>query len=239
MAPQKTEAIILKGPWKQRAGVCFELDNATIEPARTIRYLGINFDDRGKFAKHIEKMVTKAEARIGSLTRIMPNIGGPKSCKREVIWGTVQSILLFGAPIWYREMTIKKYREMMIKTQRKMLLRVASAYRTVSTKAVQVITGIPPIELLVEERKYIHDRPDGQTKQAKVVARQITLDKWQTKWDETQNVAQWTKMLIPDVRRWVRCNHRNIDYYMSQILTDHGSFKLFAQHIGKATGIRM
>nr|CAH7728272.1 unnamed protein product [Callosobruchus chinensis] len=45
--------------------------------------------------------------------------------------------------------------------QRRMLLRVACAYRTVSTRALQVIAGGIPIELIVEERRYIHHSDTG------------------------------------------------------------------------------
>jgi hypothetical protein len=38
------------------------------------------------------------------------------------------------------------------KVQR-MALRVAMAHRTVSTEAIQVIADIPPIEIIVQERK--------------------------------------------------------------------------------------
>lgn len=52
-------------------------------------------------------------------------------------------------------MNIKRYKEKMERVQRKMLLRVTSSYRTAYTKALQVITGIVPIELQVEERRNV------------------------------------------------------------------------------------
>ncbi|KAJ8964370.1 hypothetical protein NQ317_003015 [Molorchus minor] len=43
----------------------------------------------------------------------------------------------------------------------------------------------------------------------------------------------WTKRLIPDVRRWAKCRHRRCDYYTTQGLTGHGSFKAYTKRIGK------
>jgi len=45
----------------------------------------------------------------------------------------------------------------MAKCQRKILLRVASACRTVSTDALQVITSLSPIKLVAKERKAVHN----------------------------------------------------------------------------------
>ncbi|KAK9722864.1 hypothetical protein QE152_g19451 [Popillia japonica] len=47
--------------------------------------------------------------------------------------------------------------EVMVRVQRKMLLRLASACRTVSASAVQVVTAMIPIELMVEERTRLGD----------------------------------------------------------------------------------
>lgn len=44
-------------------------------------------------------------------------------------------------------MGIDQYRRMLVSIQRRALLRVASAYRTVSAEAVQVVTGVAPIDL--------------------------------------------------------------------------------------------
>lgn len=49
--------------------------------------------------------------------------------------------------------------------ERKVLIRVVAAYKTVSTLGHQVITGIPPIDLLAEERKYMYDQDkNGKTR---------------------------------------------------------------------------
>lgn len=69
---------------------------------------------------------------MASLARVMPNVGGPRSRKREVSVGVVHTIMLYGAPAWHLGMGIKRYEKMMVSLQRQALLRVASAYRTVS-----------------------------------------------------------------------------------------------------------
>lgn len=232
LAPHKTEAVIIKGP-RDRRRVTFTLDDTEIIPKRSIKYLGIWIDDKGSWGDHIKATCKKAEQRMAALTRLMPNLGGPSSGKRRVLSSVVQSILLYGAPVWSAAMRVKSYKTRMEKVQRQALLRVASAYRTVSTNAVQVVTATAPIHLLAEERRYVHERGGGHLPAVRTEARERTLDMWQAEWDQCRMVAQWTKRLIPDIRPWVTCQHRTTDYFMTQVLTGHGSFGTYTKRIGK------
>lgn len=56
----------------------------------------------------------------------------------------------------YTVVNKKIYRNLLEREQRHALLRVASAFCTISTMALQVITGITPIGLLVQERSHMH-----------------------------------------------------------------------------------
>ncbi|KAJ8930023.1 hypothetical protein NQ314_017232 [Rhamnusium bicolor] len=154
----------------------------------------------GSYGPHIINVAKKAENRAAGLMRIMPNIGGPSSGKR-------------------------RYRTMLEGVQRRMLLRVGSAYRTTSTVALQVITGVIPIDLMVEERRYLYEMGNGQELAIRKAARERTLNLWQRRrWELNEEKGQWTKRLIPNLRPWVTCRHRRIDFYISQFLTGHGSF---------------
>lgn len=232
LAPHKSEVIILKGQ-RNREDVFFKCGEAQLHHKRSIVYLGITLGENSSFGQHIKTTVEKAEKKVTALTRITPNIRGPGSKKREMLYNVVQSILLYGAPIWCDCIKIRKYRQMIIKTQRKMLIRVTSAYRTVSAKAVQVVAGIIPIDLLVEERQVLYHRREENIQQIKVVERTRTIEKWQELWNDTADVAQWTKQLIQNLSEWVKCTHRRADYFLTQVLTGHGSFKVYTKRIGK------
>jgi hypothetical protein len=60
-----------------------------------------------------------------------------------------------------------------------MLISVASAYRTVSGRAVQDIAGVPPLNLLVEERGAAYMRRKDGTTDAEGSRKEDTLTKWQ------------------------------------------------------------
>ncbi|KAK9694655.1 hypothetical protein QE152_g33382 [Popillia japonica] len=92
-------------------------------------------------------------------------------------------------------------------TQRNVLLRVASAFRTVSASALQTITGILPIDLMVQERAALYLQ-DGDDKRLREEARQQSLEARQARWNSESVKAQWTKHLIKDIKAWVMCAQR-------------------------------
>lgn len=135
-------------------------------------YLGEN----SSFGQHIKTTVEKAEKKVTALTRITPNSRGPGSKKRGMLHNVVHSILLM-EHLWCDYIKMRKYRQMTIKTQRKMLIRVTSAYLTISAKAVQVVAGIIPIDLLAEERQVLYHRREDNIQQIKVLERKSTIEK--------------------------------------------------------------
>ncbi|KAJ8973349.1 hypothetical protein NQ317_008622 [Molorchus minor] len=127
----------------------------------------------------------------------------------------------------------RENKNMMVRTQRKMLLRVASAYKTVSAVALQIITGTIPIDLLVKERAYAHYHRQEETREVKERARDNSLIAWQQRWESETAKGQWTKRLIPNITQWIKCEHRTANYHLTQVMSGHGSFRSFAKRIKK------
>lgn len=232
LAPQKTEAVILKGR-KNKEEVKFICSGVEILIKESLVYLGITMSQSCQFGPHIKKAVIEAEKKLGQIMRITSNLRGPGSKKRQMLYNVIQSGLTYGAPIWSDTAMKRIYKKKLTSIQRRTLLRVASAYRTVSARAIQVVTGTVPIELLIEERKNLYYRGKGGGNSVKREERQRTIVKWQEAWGQTCNEAQWTKLLVPRIDEWVSCNHRRTDYYLTQALTGHGSFKTYTKRIGK------
>mgnify|MGYP005984118673 FL=1 len=150
IAEHKCEALILKGR-RDKEGIDFQINGARIEVKKEIKYLGIIWSQnrRNTFGLHIMQTKRKAEETSTKLGPLMPNVDGPSSTKRSVVCGTIHFILLHAAPIWQSVTEIGRYKEMLEATQGKGLLRVASAYCTKSTTALQVITATVPMHLLI------------------------------------------------------------------------------------------
>lgn len=126
LAPQKSEAIILRGP-RKRDHIKIHIDGVEIPTKRAIKYLGVHLDDLGTFGPHVLAAVRKADTRIQALRQLMANIHGPNSLKRALLCGVATNDFLYAAPIWADALRIHRYKEMLRRTHRKALLRVASA----------------------------------------------------------------------------------------------------------------
>ncbi|XP_050452177.1 uncharacterized protein LOC126851885 [Cataglyphis hispanica] len=95
-------------------------------------------------------------------------------------------------------------------------LRIASAFLTVSTNAY-VVAGMPPLDLLARERQQKYAG-------AEVAKEDQLLSHWQRRWDALQKDL-WTHRLIPKIKEWLARRHGEVDYYLTQFLTNHRCFK--------------
>lgn len=93
---------------------------------------------------------------LTALSMLMPNVGDQRSSKRKLLNSFDHSQLLKEAPVWKSVTQNKKTCQRFLKIQRQMVIRVTSSYRIISTKAVDVIGGIPLIDLqeIQRARKY-------------------------------------------------------------------------------------
>jgi hypothetical protein len=114
------------------------------------------------------------------------------------------------------------------KTQRPLAIRVASAYRTVSSPALFVIARMIPWPLRAKERFNRYHK-----KKTKKEAKTETLIAWQTEWDDpTNHKGKHTKHIIPNIENWINRKHGQTDYYLTQVLSGHGNFNeyLYKMH---------
>lgn len=133
-------------------------------------------------------------------------LGLPQICgKRRLLAGTVDSVTLYGAPTWCGALLMGRYANMIEKMQCQILLRVPN--ETVSTTALQVITTATLAE---EKRMLFATEEEITTNHRKEVCR-ATLRNW----ENPTRMAQWTKLIIPEVESWVECKDTETDYLIS------------------------
>ncbi|KAJ8910377.1 hypothetical protein NQ315_012824 [Exocentrus adspersus] len=230
LAPAKTEAIAMWG-MKRARNIEFKLEGHRITPQKEVKYLGVIIDRGLIFGSHVEYACQKAEKSASALTRLMPNIGGAHMAKRKLLAEVVHSTVLYAAPTWAKAVVMRKYKEKLIGCQRKMAMRIISAYRTVSTEAALVIAGTIPMDLMVEERRSIYTA-EGDKTEAMKEQRETTIRRWQVRW-EGSTKGRWTWRLINDIKSWLNRKQGEVDYYITQALTGHGSFLSYLKKIGK------
>lgn len=231
LAPHKSEAVLLIGK-KRPKEINITLGDHSIEIKKEVKYLGVVLDRPRTGTAHVNYATSKAMNTCRKLSRIMPRRGGATEAKRRLLASAATSAVLYGAPTWAEKaLSSKRNREKLASTQRIIALRVARAYRTVSSKAALVLSGLIPWELLAEERtkRYKDDSSDETD------LREKTMVSWQAAWDKEEggNTTRWTKRLIPNLKAWVSRTHGDTSYYLTQILSGHGSFQTYMVKIGK------
>ncbi|CAB0039418.1 unnamed protein product [Trichogramma brassicae] len=155
----------------------------------------------------------------------MPNSGGPRSSRRKLYAHVVDTILLYGAPIWSTAAQKRAYIRQAESAHRRACLRVIGGRPHVSYEATYVLAGIPPLALLADERARLYSR---RREDAKDEERLATLSKWQEAWDRSTK-ARWTHRLIPNIRTWIERRHGELNYHLTQLLTGQGFFKHHSQ----------
>ena len=228
MAKHKTEVTLITSR-KERETITLQVGEHEIESKPSIRYLGVMIDARLNFKDQAEHASTKAAAVGGALSRLMPNVGGPKARRRTLLASVVTSILTYGIAIWARALELQECQRMIYPVGRQMALRVVSAFRTVSRDAAHVISGILPIEVLAEEHKRLYEGRTLKQENAddcRKRERQKSLERWQEQWDSSEK-GRWTHELIPSIAEWINRQHGDPSYYLTQMLTGHGCFRKY------------
>lgn len=101
------------------------------------------------------------------------------------------------------------------------------AYRTVSSSALDFICGIPPVEILIEERIRLLNKEED-----KMVIKAETQQKWMEIWNSTPEKDKWLRQIINDPEGWLNRKHGEPNFYITQAITGHGIFNSFLHKIG-------
>ena len=234
LADHKTEVVLVTSR-RSTENITVRVGNSEITSITSLKYLGMQIDARLRFDEHLKIVGAKAARVTNALSRIMPNIGGPRQSRRKLLSSVVSSILLYAAPIWSPAMEVKSYTQHITSVYRRASLRVASAFRTVSYEAVCVISGMPPIELIVEERSRIYNRLQGdRNANRRGVTREeqvVTTARWQERWNDA-DTGRWNNRLIPKFEEWLQRDQGEVDHYLTQILSVHGCFLAYQKRFG-------
>ncbi|CAI6371074.1 unnamed protein product [Macrosiphum euphorbiae] len=119
------------------------------------------------------------------------------------------------------------------RAQRTPLKAITCEYNTTSTMALQVLAGVPTLELellriaRVEGDRIAVRRGAMTVQEAEVRNTRHSnnlLNLWQSKWVASRK-GRWTARWFPDVGRQVGRGWCRMDHFTSQLLTGHGDFK--------------
>ena len=140
----KTEAVAFT--WKVSRASLNIIGDTDIEMKTTMKYLGLVLDTRWTFREHFQRLFPKALNIAASLGRLIANIGGPGECRCRVYATVVQSIVLYGAPIWGQAIAADRITQRdAARLQRQLALRMIRGYRIHLLRDVLVASEIGPV----------------------------------------------------------------------------------------------
>ncbi|GIX79775.1 putative 115 kDa protein in type-1 retrotransposable element R1DM [Caerostris darwini] len=118
----------------------------SIKYTKNLKYLGVIFDSKLTWIHHLNSIQDKINSLQHKIYRISRATWGlnPR-VKKEIHNKVTEKIISYGHEIWYQDKTKQNIK--ILKLQRSGLLNITKCYKTVSTDALQVLAGIPPLDL--------------------------------------------------------------------------------------------
>lgn len=149
ISTEKTVALTI-GKSLERRNPIFKINNNTIKIVNVFKYLGVIIDNKLSFIPHINFLKEEIVKLSLGVKRVRGATWGvpPEMIKTWYVV-LVQSRLTYCIPAWYPCINIHGRRSLS-SCQRAFLLKILPAYRSVSTEALNVITGVPPINILAQ-----------------------------------------------------------------------------------------
>lgn len=147
MAAEKTQAMFFHS-WHAGSpppDMFLPVKSAHIRIQSEMKYLGLILDGGWRFSGHFSAVAKRTRVRAVTLSRLLPNLGGPSGKVRRLYVNTVRSVALYGAPIWADALAaLKRGQTALDKAVRPMINKMCRAYRSVSRTAAAVLAGFPP-----------------------------------------------------------------------------------------------
>ena len=122
----------------------------------------------------------------------MPNLKGPSFYKKKMLIHAILAILFYGITVWIAALRWKQCNQEITKTLRPLKRSLVCGYSSVSNFALDVISGIPPTDLLLEQKVRRTRKEDPQ-----IIEEDIRL-KWNDRWDKEVG-NKWIRSVIPDL----------------------------------------
>lgn len=221
---QKSAALPLKGGLCPGFGIPF--GDGHITTVKEVIYLGITIGINWDFNAQIENVLRSSQEMFSRLRSVRRSKWGLGTALALMLYRAVYiPRITYGVNIWFNYAeTPQKVIKKLESSQRRPLLAISGAYRTTSTKALQVITGLMPIYLTLHLWSMIKSGIN------KTMALEDAVQKWETEWS-TGSKGRWTYDLIPSIRERIRLP-LSIGHYTSQLLTNHGDLNKRLAELG-------
>jgi ribonuclease HI len=151
-AAEKTELIHLTRSRKEQATGQIIMNGKVIKSSDSAKLLGVIFDKELRWKEHVQqaiKRATKVNIALGGLRHLRPEQ------MRQLYQACVTPVVDYASTIWHNPLRDRTHLRLLGTVQRTALLRVLSAFRTVSTLALEVESNMLPTRLRLKQRGQI------------------------------------------------------------------------------------
>lgn len=241
LSAEKTVTMLLRGSLIRSPTI--RVENRSLKYVREVKYLGIRVSERMNFLCHLRELRSKITGLAGQMSRICRKEWGlGRRASRIIYRGLYVACAAYGASVWHGVLKTVMGRKMALSCQNVMLRSCLPVCRTVSTDAMQVLMGVPPLdlEILRMAMRTKTKRPELITGDDWITGNQLrqigmaecrrmidekVMDKWQERWIANEN-GRTTYEFIGDVRTAANMG-RNLTLHSAYILTGHGSMNAY------------
>lgn len=255
ISSEKTKAMLLKGNLDKNKMPSIKFNKKNIKFYTEVKYLGIIIDKNRNFVQHAKYIKDKTKKIGAKLKRVVKAEWGLNDTTRRLLYqALILPVICYGAGAWFRRINHTHVRRQIDAAQRFAMLSLSRACRTVSTAALQVITGNIPLDLVIvmrglnymirkkksiswmdyETPENIGNLTDKEIKQEKLMISKKIIKEWQKRWNETDK-GRVTYQFIPDVE-FVNKNKKwfHPGMYATFLLTGHGTINSKLYQLGKS-----
>ena len=245
VSQDKTVCMLMSGKLNtDRRPVCVRANGSVIKYVSSTKYLGINVGERLNFKVHLNKLRDKMVTAVSGMSRVLRVEWGLGKKAMLVIYKSLfVACVAFGASVWYDLLRFGFARDEINRCQRVALVACLKVCRTVPTEAMQILLGVPPLDLeitrMVTDRKLksgmrfslrdflTNNEIIGHSiNECKDLSFGKMINKWQTRWNDSDK-GRTTFRFIQDVNFARFSPTFNPSLQLMYILTGHGSLNSF------------
>lgn len=121
-----------------------------------VKYLGVVLDSDRKYNDHFEAVCNRADAIVGAIRELLPNVNGPSDACRKLYYEVWESVVLYASLIWVDAFSRIKTVGELCRAQRSALITTSTTYRTDSHAALSVLTRTMPIHIRARWRGRVY-----------------------------------------------------------------------------------
>lgn len=150
----KTKGLLIGGGKKNlRTNPSIISRDIRVRFSPTLKHLGIVFDKSLNWDSHLAFLSQKVRIQSHSLRRLCARYNGLRGSHLKFLYkACIEKMITFAASAWYRSANCVR-RAKLDAIQRESLLLLTRAYRSTSNHALQVISGCPPLHLVLSATK--------------------------------------------------------------------------------------